>query len=232
MKYNTVPACRMHTIQKSVDAQIQQATIACATNEAATQLMIDKRILWSDLLTKDHLNNRGELLVVVQWNFSMDYYVVRCSKYEWKVSIMAPKMPEGLIPMFHRVRLVEIGQDGRLHCSCCLFERHGYGCHHILMVIRSEVPDYHGFQVEDVSLHWWTIYYHFGERPKLNLNLATMLRRLHKTDIIGPLLPAFQLIIALSNSLPTYFLDPMNSTLQQRQISLTGLFITITICTV
>jgi hypothetical protein len=49
--------------------------------------------------------------------------------------------------------------------------------------------------VEDVSLHWWTIYYHFGERPKLNLNLATMIRCWHKTDIGGPLLPAFQLIM-------------------------------------
>jgi hypothetical protein len=93
MKYNAVPARPMRTIQKSVDVQIQQATIACATNEAATQLVIDKRILWSDLLTKDHLNNRGESLVAVQWNLSMDYYVVRCSKYEWKVSIVAPKMP-------------------------------------------------------------------------------------------------------------------------------------------
>jgi hypothetical protein len=97
--------------------------------------------------------------------------------------------------VFRRVRLVEVGQDGRLHCSCCLFESHGYGCHHILRVVRSEVPDYRGFQGEDVSLHWWTIYYHFGEHPQLNLNLATMLRRLHKTDIIGPLLPAFQLIM-------------------------------------
>jgi hypothetical protein len=195
MKNHAAPARPMHTIQKSVDVQIQQATIACATNEAATQLMIDKQIFWSDLPTKAHLNNRGESLVAVQWNLSSNYYVVRCDKMQWKVTIMAAKTPEGPIPVFRRVRVVELGEDGRLHCSCCLFERHGYGCRHMLTVLKSEVPDYRGFQVEDVSIHWWTIYYHFGERPKLNLNLATMLRRLHKQDIEGPILPTFQLII-------------------------------------
>jgi hypothetical protein len=72
-------------------------------------------------LSKDHLNNQGESLVAVQWNLSMDYYVVQCSKYEWKVLIMAPKMPEGPIPVFRRVRLVEVGQDGRLYTVPVVF---------------------------------------------------------------------------------------------------------------
>jgi hypothetical protein len=134
------------------------------------------------------------MLVAVPWNLSTNYYVVRCGKYQWKVSIMATKTPEGPIPLFRRVQAVELGLDGRLPCSCCLFEGHGDGCRHILRVLKSEVPDYRGFQVEDVSIHWWTIYYHFGERPILNLNLTTMVRRLHKQDIDGPLLPTFQLI--------------------------------------
>jgi hypothetical protein len=42
MKNHAAPARPMHSIQKSVNVQIQQATIACATNETTIQLMIDK----------------------------------------------------------------------------------------------------------------------------------------------------------------------------------------------
>jgi hypothetical protein len=219
MKNHAAPARPMHSIQKSVDVQIQQATIACATNETTTQLMIDKRMLWSELPTNHHLNNRGESLVAVQWDLSSNYQVLRFTKYKWKVFLMDAKQPEGPIPVFRRVRIVEVSDEGCLQCSCCLFQRHGYGCRHILSVIKTEVPQYRGFEVEDVSVHWWVIYYHFGERPQLNFELATMLRRLHKNDIKGPLLPGYQLILDLwspqqgeGEVQPHFIVKPCNET--------------------
>lgn len=196
MKWHSAPSRPMHSIEKSVDVQIQQASIAMATNEASTQLMIDKQILWSDLPTKDHLCKRGESLVTEQWNLSSNYDVRRSGEMEWKTAYKdgLMKEPEGPIPVFRRVRTITV-KAGKAHCTCCLFERQGYGCRHILSVIRSEVPGYLGFQVEDISVHWWTIYYHFGEKPKLNQELTSQLRQLHKEDIKGPALPNYEEVV-------------------------------------
>jgi hypothetical protein len=84
-----------------MDVQIQQSFISCATNGKSTQLMIDKQILWSDLPTKDRLNNRGESLVIEQWQLSTDYKVQHSSKVYWKVVNKAVKKTGlGLIPVF------------------------------------------------------------------------------------------------------------------------------------
>jgi hypothetical protein len=63
MKRQSTHSCPLYSIQKLIDVQIQQASISCATNEKSTQLMTDKQIIWSDLPTKDRLNNCGESLV-------------------------------------------------------------------------------------------------------------------------------------------------------------------------
>jgi hypothetical protein len=66
--------------------------------------MIDKQILWSDLPTKDWLNNRGESLVTEQWQLSTNYKVQRSSKVDWKVVNKAVKKTNlGPIPVFRRV---------------------------------------------------------------------------------------------------------------------------------
>jgi hypothetical protein len=70
MKGHAAPSHPMHSLQKSVDVQIAQASIACATNEGYTQLMIDKEILWSDLPTRTHQNNRCESLMNIQSKLS------------------------------------------------------------------------------------------------------------------------------------------------------------------
>jgi hypothetical protein len=197
MKRQAAPSRPLHSIQKSIDVQIQQASISCATNEKSTQLMIDKQILWSKLPTKDRLNNRGESLVTEQWQLSTDYEVQRSSKVDWKVVDKATKKKTDLgpIPVFRRVRTVSVLSSGRLQCTCCLFERHGYGCRHMLSVLRTELPSYRGFEAEDVSVHWWSLYYHFGERPKISPELTLMLRELHRKDIGGPMLPQLEEIL-------------------------------------
>jgi hypothetical protein len=99
--------------------------------------MIDKQILWSDLPTKDWLNNRGECLVTEQSNYEVQY----SSKVNWKLVHKAVKKTDpGPIPVLQRVRTVTVASGCRLQCTSCHFERHGYGCHHILSVMRSEVP--------------------------------------------------------------------------------------------
>jgi hypothetical protein len=178
MKGHAAPSRPMHSLQKPVDVQIAQASITCATNEASTQLMIDKEILLSDLPTITHLNNRGESLMNVQWKLSNEYKIQFSKDNEWKVTktTASRKNTEGPILVLRHIRYVTVEDNGTLHCSCHLFQRQGFGCQHILGVVKNEVPGYLGFAVEDVSIHWWVPYYHFGERPKLNPELTLILR--------------------------------------------------------
>jgi hypothetical protein len=196
MKRQATPSCPLHSIQKSIDVQIQQASISCATNGKSMQLMINKHILWSDLPTRDRLNNRGESLMTEQWQLSTDYEVQCSSKVDWKVVNKAAKKTDlGPIPVFRCVQTVTVASGGWLQCMCCLFERHGYGCCHILSVLRRELPGYLGFEAEDVSVHWWSLYYHFCECPQISQDLTLMLRELHRQDISGPMLPHLETII-------------------------------------
>jgi hypothetical protein len=78
---------------------------------------------------------------------------------------------------------------------CCLFERHGYGCCHILFVLRRELTGYLSFEAEDVSVHWCSLYYHFGERPQISQDITLMLRELHRQGISGPMLPHLETIM-------------------------------------
>jgi hypothetical protein len=59
------------------------------------------------------------------------------------------------------------------------------------------VPGYLGFEAEDVSVHWWSLYYHFGERLQISQDLTLMLRELHRQDILvsGPMLPHLETIL-------------------------------------
>jgi hypothetical protein len=101
MKRQVAPSRPLHNIQKSIDVKMQQASISCATNEKSTQLMIDKQIIWSDLPTKDRLNNHGESLVTEQWQLSTDYKVQCSSKVDWMVVNKAAKKTDlGPIPVF------------------------------------------------------------------------------------------------------------------------------------
>jgi hypothetical protein len=152
--------------------------------------MIHKQMLWSELPTKDWLNNRGESLVTEQWQLSTDYEVQCSSKVDWKVVNKAAKKTDlGPIPVFRCIPTISVASGGRLQCMCCLFERHGCGCPHILSVLRRELPGYLGFEAEDVSVHWWSLYYHFGVRPQIRLEVTLMLRELHRQDISGTMLP-------------------------------------------
>jgi hypothetical protein len=56
------------------------------------------------------------------------------------------------------------------------------------------LPGYLGFEAEDVSVHWWSLYYHFGERPQTTQDLTLMLRELHRQDISGPVIPHLETI--------------------------------------
>jgi hypothetical protein len=57
------------------------------------------------------------------------------------------------------------------------------------------LPGYLGFEAEDVSVHWWSLYYHFREHPQISQELTLMLRELHRQDINGPMLPHLEVIL-------------------------------------
>jgi hypothetical protein len=80
-----------------------------------------------------------------------------------------------------------------LSCSCCTFERCGYGCPHTDCVLQLQVPEWKGYTAEDVSSHWLAIHFCYGHREiakgEGHKCISAAIRFLQVHDTSGPRFP-------------------------------------------
>jgi hypothetical protein len=69
-----------------------------------------------------------------------------------------PMICNSPVPLFRRIRMVQLHKDGSMQCSCCLFERTGLPCIHIHKVVQISNDEWKGFTHHDVDVRWWTCY--------------------------------------------------------------------------
>ena len=119
----------------------------------------DSSKLWSDLPTSNYLTPLGEGLLVEQWGERREYESVRYGDTLFQVRRAVPRPFKGPLPVFERVRTVEILIDHQMKCDCYQFERTGIPCRHLLHVLEVVVGDgFAGIGHHDVSVHWWQAY--------------------------------------------------------------------------
>ena len=58
----------------------------------------------------------------------------------------------GLVTRFARVRTIRVVMDNHLTCDCFWFERHGFPCRHMYMVLRE-------ISTSDFDIRWHLRYY-------------------------------------------------------------------------
>ena len=94
------------------------------------------------------------------------------------------------LPIFSRIRRVEISQGGVMHCSCCAFENRGLFCEHQCSVATSIYKKknevFPGFTHHDVALRYITSYMHLAFRASTPLSLSETFTKIMKSDIDGP----------------------------------------------
>ena len=96
----------------------------------------------------------------------------------------------GPLPIFLRIRRVEISADGVMHCSCCAFENRGFFCEHqfsvATLIYKNKNDEFLGFTHHDVALRYLISYMHLGFRVSTPKSLTEVFTRLMKSDIDGP----------------------------------------------
>ena len=94
------------------------------------------------------------------------------------------------VPIFRRIRRVEISQGGVMRCSCCAFENRGLFCEHQCSVATSiykeRNEEFPGFTHHDVALRYTTSYMHLAFRSYTPLSLSQTFSKIMKSDIDGP----------------------------------------------
>ena len=104
------------------------------------------------------------------------------------------------IPLFRRIRIVTIQDDGTMLCDCYQFEREGIPCAHqgcvATMCYQCCGKGFVGFTYHDISVHWCCAYMHMAYKKTTPPQMQKLFHHLVINDICGP-----KLGIALPNEL-------------------------------
>jgi hypothetical protein len=73
-----------------------------------------------------------------------------------------PSSLDTLMPLFNRVRKINVAVDGSMQCGCDEFERSGIPCVHMHVLSKYVDPDWKGFSKTDVDIRWWLLYLVYG----------------------------------------------------------------------
>ena len=104
------------------------------------------------------------------------------------------------IPLFRRIRIVTIQDDGTMNCDCYQFEREGIPCAHqgcvATMCYQCCGKGFVGFTHHDISVRWCCAYMHMAYKKTTPPQMQKLFHYLVINDISGP-----KLGIALPNEL-------------------------------
>jgi hypothetical protein len=197
-----------HTILQAGKTMVFQAAIKCKEIFVEAEKNMHSQKLWSDTPTAAHLTKLGESLVTTSWRRATQYKGARVSANQWEVEYASYSAENEVldkewepIPSFRRVRVIDLlFEPSRnlwyLVCSCCNFERCGYGCSHIAWVLRHELGDScKGFSHRDVSVHWLSSHFCYGHLSRTAetynrvRSITVAMRYFQVNPVPGPLFP-------------------------------------------
>jgi hypothetical protein len=96
------------------------------------------------------------------------------------------------IPLFNRIRIVNIETDGIMRCSCCKFEKSDIFCKHqcsvAKLIYKMGNASFGGFNHHDVALRYVTSYMHLAFRKSTPAIIRQMYMKLVMYNGEGPLL--------------------------------------------
>jgi hypothetical protein len=163
IKYCAAPVLPSYSLSKSARTLSQNGKVTARQHELDNARAVDSTKLWSNLPTSEHLTHLGEGLVVEQWKIRNNYESRQIEANLFQVRRMNHNPKNVAMPIFKRIRIVSIANDGRLRCSCCYFERIGIVCRHMMHILQSVThEDYSGVSHRDISVFWWSTYAHFA----------------------------------------------------------------------
>jgi hypothetical protein len=112
-----------------------------------------------------------------------------------KKDSLCDTVPLSPIPIFSRIRSVNIDQTGTMFCSCKHFKRTGLPCVHMACVAKlchetsvfgSHTSKFSGFTHHDIAVRWWSSYMYYAYRSSTPSHNIEKYHLLAMNPIKGP----------------------------------------------
>ena len=94
------------------------------------------------------------------------------------------------IPLFHRIRYVDVDHDGVMHCSCRKFECRGHFCGDQISVaelVHSHTNcHFEGFTHHDVAMRYWIVFMHMAYKSSTPKKFQDYMHAVCNNEVKGP----------------------------------------------
>ncbi len=194
------PTMNMDTSAKTLNTQ--SSLKASAVEEIIYFDYHHKHKTWSSSPSSLFTTTLGESLVV-NINKRSSLYGLRCiGKFEFEIEFLCNNKGKGFfegqeddvldapIPLFRRIHIVTVANDGILFCSCFSFESGGVYCEHQKkvgdVVYQHHNKEFKGFTHNDVTIRYNSAYLHLAFRSTTPKHLNAMFLHLAKNETKGP----------------------------------------------
>ena len=118
------------------------------------------------------------------------------------------------IPLFHRIRYVDVDKDGVMHCSCCKFERCGHFCADQIAVAEFVHAyancHFKGFTHHDVAMRYWIVFMHMAYKSSTPQKILDCMHSLCNNKVKGP-----RLRVGIPECIPIEEPSPVRSALDR-----------------
>ena len=140
---------------------------------------------WNHLKCSNYLVNRGAALLLQQHECVYNYEYLRISRENFLIRMKPDKRKqvESEVSEFALIRKVTIC-EGYTKCSCCMFQRDGLPCRHIIFVLYMIFWD---ISHKDVDVRWWNAFALYAYQSEYDVsNLGYILEKLNEQINHGP----------------------------------------------
>jgi hypothetical protein len=205
MKTHTSSMKATMTMNNSAMTLCLQSNLkACELEEIVSNDYLKSQKLWSKSPTAKHVTTYAEGIIVSIYKRRDSYKTIRVGERSFevhyvgedgRVEIEDSKDYDAFntpLPLFKRVRRVNVDEDGTMLCSCQRFETTGIFCSHqdsVAFAVSTDIGiDWEGFSKHDVAVRWWTSFMYFAYKQSTPENLLKMFHSLASNDMKGPVL--------------------------------------------
>jgi hypothetical protein len=162
LKYNSDSVLPSMGLAKAGKCMINQDERKASDRKRSSASAFNGIPLYTNTATCRQIQSVAETMMHKQQSLVDQYASVRISSTQWHVTYSAERKsscsdswPK---PIFSRVRIATLDNNGGLRCSCGYKERNGVPCRHLIHVAVNYGIDFKAFSHHQVAVRFWQAY--------------------------------------------------------------------------
>jgi hypothetical protein len=162
LKYNSESVLPSMGLAKAGKCMINQDERKASDRKQSSASAFNGIPLYTNTETCRQIQSVAETMICEQQSLADHYASVRISSNQWHVAYSAERKSfcsnSWPRPIFSRVRIATLDNDGGLRCSCGYTERNGVPCRHLMHVAISYGINFKAFSHHQVAVRFWQAY--------------------------------------------------------------------------